>query len=264
MSMRSFGKYEGAGNDFILIDDRMGTFPVSDRDFIVRLCHRKFGIGADGFILLQSSDRADFRMRIFNSDGSEPEGCLNGLRCLILFLADLGLPQTAHRIEMGDRVIKAERLGSRIALQIGLPRSLVLYQNIGPWHVHSVDTGVPHAVIFVPNVQAIDLMKEAPLLRHHPLFHPRGTNVNFATLQSNGSIHVRTFERGVEGETLACGTGAAAVACIGAKIYSLPSPIAIHFPGGMIEVSLDASGIALTGEARKVFGGTFPHSKTVA
>ena len=251
-----FYKYQGAGNDFILIDDRPATFPVLDKALIARLCHRKFGIGADGLILLQHCDIADFRMRIFNSDGSEPEGCLNGLRCLIRFLLDLGLPQKAYRIAMGDRIVDATALGDRIALHIGPPHSLSLHQKLGPWEVHSVDTGVPHAVIFVPDVEDIDLMREAPPLRHHPIFAPRGANVNFAALQPDG-IHVRTFERGVEGETLACGTGAAAVAVIAAEVYSIPTPITLCFTGGTIEVTLDSSGISLIGEARKIFDGSF-------
>ena len=151
LSFGKFSKYEGAGNDFILIDDRASSFPLTDRAFLSRLCHRKTGIGADGVILLQLSKTADFRMRIFNSDGGEAEGCGNGLRCLVRFLSDLGLSRKHYQIETGDRIVQAEFVQGKIAVQMGAPRNLLLHQKIDAWEVHSVDTGVPHAVIFVPD-----------------------------------------------------------------------------------------------------------------
>ncbi len=257
MSKLSFVKYEGAGNDFILIDDRALSFPIHDRKRIEQLCHRRFGIGADGIILLQSEANADFRMRILNSDGSEAEGCGNGLRCFLLFLSDLGLPRKKTRIAIGSRIVEAEFVGEKIGVQMGPAMNLKIKLQIEGREVHSVDTGVPHAVQFVLDIEKIDVAKEGSFLRYHPFFQPKGTNVNFAALQTDGSIRVRTYERGVEGETLACGTGATAVAAIAAKIVRLPSPILLHFPGGTLEVHFNErmSDFKMVGPARRVFSG---------
>ncbi|HSX10564.1 MAG TPA: diaminopimelate epimerase [Chlamydiales bacterium] len=253
MSTLTFVKYQGAGNDFVLIDDRA---PLFKSTLVPTLCHRKFGIGADGVILLQCDPAADFRMRIFNSDGSEAESCGNGLRCLMQFLLHLGLPKKPYRIAIADRIIHADYLGDKISVHLG-QASHVKRLYIAPHEVYFLDTGVPHAVLFVPDVRQIDLLSEAPPIRHHATFQPRGTNVNFAALQPDGSLHVRTFERGLEGETLACGTGAAAVGYIASQRHRLPNPISIHFPGGVLEISIDGSDIRMVGQALKVFEGVF-------
>ena len=248
MSKLSFTKYEAAGNDFILIDDRTQVF-CTDGTSIRQLCHRKFGIGADGIILLQLSDRADFRMRIFNSDGSEPEGCGNGLRCFVRFLLDLHIHKNTYRIAMGRQVVEARCQGEQILAQIQPAQDLKSMQ-VGPWPLHYVNTGVPHAVVFVPDVEKIDLLNEAPLLRKS-----LDANVNFASLLSDRSIRVRTFERGVEGETLSCGTGGAAVSVIAQRIYGMTNPITTSFKGGEIEVIVEPSHIQLAGKASKIFTG---------
>ena len=252
MSTRSFVKYQAAGNDFILLDDRTQTF---DSTQVKALCHRRFGIGADGVILLQCDPVADFRMRIFNKDGSEAESCGNGLRCLMKFLLHLGLPNRSYRIATANHLVEAHFDGEKIHIQPGdIPNGKQLY--ICGYEGHSLDTGVPHLVVFVPDVQEVDILKEGPILRHHVLFQPRGTNVNFATLQSDGSIRVRTFERGLEGESLACGTGAAAVGVVASQVYRLPSPMRLCFPGGEIGISLNGAQVQLIGEAHAVFQGT--------
>ncbi len=260
MSKLSFVKYEGAGNDFILIDDRALLFPIHDKERIQLLCHRRFGIGADGIILLQHDKVADFRMRIFNSDGSEAESCGNGIRCFKLFISDLGLQAT--RIATGSRIVEATFEGDKIGVQMGMARDLRLHLQIDGKEIHSVDTGVPHAVQFVEDVDQIDIQKEGSSLRHHSFFQPKGTNVNFAELQNDGSIRVRTFERGVEGETLACGTGATAVAAVASQIYQLPSPISLCFQGGTLEIHFKdhfkdkgLSDLKMVGPARRVFSG---------
>lgn len=254
----SFSKFEGAGNDFILIDDRAARFPIGDALLIQNLCHRRFGIGADGVILLQNDAQADLRMRIFNSDGSEAEGCGNGVRCLMRFLEDLGWQTKRYRIAVGGKILSAEFLGDSISVEMG---------EISGWKTHSiegreihfVDSGVPHAVWFVSDVEMIPLHEVGPLLRRHPLFAPRGTNVNIAAIGQDRSVRVRTFERGVEGETLACGTGATAVAAIGAKLFGWDSPVRICYPGGDLEIYFDGSlqRIWLAGPARKVFSGIY-------
>lgn len=249
MSKLTFVKYHGAGNDFILIDDRALFF---NSTLVPHLCHRRFGIGADGVVLLQNDSIADFRMRIFNSDGSEAESCGNGLRCLMKFITHLGLPQKTYRIATANRIVEASFIGEKVAIQMGLP-SNVKQLYIGGREVHFLDTGVPHAVIFVPDVQTIDLMNEGAVLRHHPSFQPKGTNVNFASLQSDGSIRVRTFERGLEGESIACGTGAVAVGVVARG----QNPVRICFAGGEIEIYVEESGVKMVGEAVEVFEGVY-------
>ncbi len=254
--LSSLVKYEGAGNDFILIDDRAPLFPLGNKEFIQQLCHRKFGIGADGLILLQTDSTADFRMRIFNSDGSEAESCGNGLRCLMRFISDLGLPEKTYTIATANRIVHAEFLGDKISIQMGPARDLRLHLKIDDWTVHSVDTGVPHIVLFVPELEKIDLKTLGPYFRHHPIFQPRGTNVNFASQQSDGSFRVRTFERGVEGEVLACGTGALAVGAIASEIYRSPSPVKIHFSGGELEIHYQNKELRMVGPAKRIFVGS--------
>ena len=250
-----FAKYEGAGNDFILIDDRELCFSA-ERTLIQHLCHRRFGIGADGLILLQPDPAADFRMRIFNSDGSEAEGCGNGLRCLMRFIADLGLPRRLYHIAAFHRVLQADYRGDGIGVEMGEMRDLHLSQMIEQMEIHSVDSGVPHAVYFVEDVDQVPLETLGPHLRYHAHFAPRGTNVNVAAVQNDGSVRVRTYERGVEGETLACGTGATAVAVIGSELFSWPSPVKIHFKGGDLDIYIGKE-IWMVGEAHKVFEGMY-------
>ena len=247
MSKRSCDKYQGTGNSFLLIDDRDLSFPVHDLSLI-----RSLSSGVDGVILLQPTQIADFQMRIFNRDGSEAEGCGNGLRCLLRFLIDLGLPKKSYRIALSDRIVTGRFIGERIAIELGPPRHFLLHQTIGPWTVHSIDTGVPHAVVFVPDVSSIDLLRDAPFLRAHPHFHPRGTNVNFAAVQSKNTVQIRTFERGVEGETQSCGTGAAAVATIAIALQYTSNPTAIHCLGGVIEVQSSDQGVQIIGAAQKL------------
>lgn len=260
MSKLSFVKYEGAGNDFVLIDDRAALFPIENQQLIRNMCHRQFGIGADGLILLQNDPAADFRMRIFNSDGSEAESCGNGLRCFMLFISDLGLSQKLTKISIDGRIVEGSFEKNKIHIAMKTPRDLKLGLQIEGRELHSVDTGVPHAVQFVSKIDSINVEKEGAFLRHHPFFQPRGTNVNFVERQSDGSIRVRTFERGVEGETLACGTGAAAVAVIASQVSQAKSPVRLIFSGGEIEISFqkeDFSDLKMAGPARRVFSGAY-------
>lgn len=244
----SFAKYEGNGNDFILIDDREGSFPLHSR-LIQKLCHRKFGIGADGLILIQKGH--DFRMRIFNCDGSEPESCGNGLRCFVYFLKELGIKRQALSIEIGPRTVVAEWRADQLAIDMGEVTQVALQLETELGLVHFAHSGVPHAIQFVPNVSVIDVPHLGSLLRHHPLFFPNGANVSFAQLQQDGSLSVRTYERGVEAETLACGTAAIAVGWVAQALYGLKGKIPVHFSGGSLEVE----GRWMFGRAQKVFSG---------
>ncbi len=251
----SFSKYEGAGNDFIVVDDRASFFPSGDADLISRLCDRRFGVGADGVLLLQNDLQADARMRIFNSDGSEAEGCGNGVRCFVRFLEDLGIDRAVHRVAVGEKILSAEMVDGQVRVEMGAVSGWDSHWIDGQ-EVHFVDSGVPHAVCFVPDVGAVPLHEIGPILRSHPLFGPRGANVNVAAAGQN-FVRVRTFERGVEGETQACGTGATAVAVIGARVYGWDSPVRICYPGGDLEIHFDGSfsRIWMAGPARKVFDG---------
>lgn len=253
----SFSKYEGAGNDFLVIDDRASFFPVHDSSLIERLCHRRFGVGADGVLLLQNAADADARMRIFNSDGSEAEGCGNGVRCFVRFLEDLGIRRTIYRIAVGGKVLSADILEGQVRVEMG-PLSGWDCHSIDGREIHFVDSGVPHAVWFVPEVETIALHEVGPVLRRHPLFGSRGANVNIAEIGQENRVKVRTFERGVEAETLACGTGATAVALIGAKVYGWNSPVRICYPGGDLDIHFDGTfdRVWMAGPARKVFDGT--------
>lgn len=263
--MISFFKYQAAGNDFILIDDRKGSFPVDNSSYISTLCTRKWGIGADGLILLQPSSKKHFRMRIFNSDGKEAASCGNGLCCLARFLTDLGHPPKVYEIEMMKSTAKITFVDGSPAVFFEPPKhlkkSLSIPLSWGKETVHFIDTGVPHAVLFVQDAAQEPVLEKGKEIRWHPSFQPEGANVNFVQKLLDGSIRVRTYERGVEDETLACGTGAAATALMAHEILSLASPISIHFPGGKLLVSFEKGkegfkNVLLINPASQVFSGS--------
>lgn len=261
-----FAKYSGCGNDFIIIDNRENIFKASQDD-VSRLCHRRLGIGADGFILLENSTSADYLMRIFNADGSEAEMCGNGIRCLARFI------QNIEKVENAEWVIqtmhqciplKVDRdLVSVMIPTVGLLRSHININIDGfPFLFHFIDTSVPHVVHFTDDIDNPNLMRCAPQIRFHCEFSPKGTNVNFAKILSDNSIAVRTYERGVEGETLACGTGAVAVALVAAKLYSIKEKVLIRLLSQeFLTITFDESfkNISMIGPANKVFEGQFRH-----
>jgi diaminopimelate epimerase len=247
MSKLTFVKYHGAGNDFILIDDRALTFSST---LVPSLCHRRFGIGADGVILLQPN----LRMRIFNVDGSEAESCGNGLRCLAAFLLHLGFERKRYQITTGAGIVEVDYRGECIAVKMGIQFPCKAALHWQGREVFFIDTGVPHAVVFVEDVEGIDLDKEGSLLRHHPAFGERGANVNFANLEN--SVRVRTFERGLEAESWACGTGAVAVAMALMQHKGREGPIQMVYKGGELTVQLEQDGVWLIGSAEKVFEGS--------
>jgi diaminopimelate epimerase len=231
-----FAKYVACGNDFILFDNRLGMFPWAQPALIQRLCHRQWGIGADGILLMENSTKADFRMRIFNSNGSEAEMCGNGLRCFVKWLASTGFQSETYRIEVMHRTLTARYLGDTVSVEMGCPVDIqwdisVPYQKQRLF-VHHLDTGVPHAVIFMKNIDQLNFEELGIFIRHHPHWMPKGTNLTVAEQLDSQKFKVRTYERGVEKETLACGTGATAVALAGAYQYQLSSPITIQTSSG--------------------------------
>ena len=257
----SFSKYSGCGNDFVLFDNRALTLPIN-ADRIKKLCHRQKSIGADGVILLENSQSAHFSMRIFNSDGSEAEMCGNGIRCLFKFIQECGVPGGQFDIETKSKIFKVGSAGQDVTVDMGSPAVIRWSIPCPPWIVHHLDTGVPHAIIFSDSIQQLDLLQLGPAIRFHPLFAPRGANVNFAQVKESGLVSVRTYERGVEQETLACGTGAAATALAAARMYGIPSPIEVKVHSGdILKVEFKCVGdsftdVSLIGPAQHIYSGT--------
>lgn len=253
----NFSKYQGTGNDFILIDDRDGAFPQDNQAFIGRLCYRRFGIGADGLILLQSDPDYDFRMVYFNADGAEGSMCGNGGRCIVRFAHDLGLFERETRFVAVD----GEHTGVMSQEDISLKMSDVsgIEKRGG---LTFVDTGSPHVVRFVDDLESLDVVAEGRVIRYDAAF-PGGTNVNFAQVLDTTTVFVRTYERGVEDETYSCGTGVTAVALVANQQLSMPDPVLIQTAGGNLRVSFNVltyggqfSDIYLAGPAKRVFAGS--------
>ena len=246
-----FAKMNGAGNDFILIDNRLGEVRLQPAQ-IVRLCDRHRGVGADGVILLTpcASGRADWAWEFYNSDGSSAEMCGNGARCFARF---------------GAGIITARFEGQWVRVSLTDPADMRLRQKIdlstGPAEIHSINTGVPHAVLFVEDADQAMVGTLGPEIRHHARFAPRGVNVNFVQARGPGAIRVRTYERGVEGETLACGTGLTASALIAAELRGFKLPVQVQARGGdLLEVGFERrdgqfAGVTLAGPAEFVFEG---------
>ncbi len=261
-----FSKYEGCGNDFILIDNREKVFLESHFSLIPRICHRHRGIGADGLILLENSQIEDFRMRIFNADGGEAEMCGNGVRCLIQFIREeIGIKKPHYRIETMHRLIQASFKEHQVAVDMGLPEEM--HWNIPItiegkiYDVHHVNTGVPHLILFTTDAHHFPMEVLGKQFRHHSLFAPKGVNFNVASIDSNGEIYNRTYERGVEGETLTCGTGCTAVAIAAAILQGRPSPIKIRSHAESLSISFRIenglpTSLTMAGPATKIFSGT--------
>jgi diaminopimelate epimerase len=262
----AFTKMNGAGNDFVVIDNRSREIRLTPEQ-IARLCDRHRGVGADGVILLTpcSSGDADWAWDFYNNDGSSAEMCGNGARCFARYVRRLTGIRKDFRFETRAGVISARFDGETVTVNLTAPRDLRLHERIllgaGQTEVHSVNTGVPHTVLFVPDADKAMVQPLGLEIRFHRHFAPRGTNVNFVQVIGPGAIRVRTYERGVEGETLACGTGVTASALIAAELYNFKSPIQVQVQGGeMLEVSFEGTGgqfanISLTGPAEFVFEG---------
>src|SRR5437660_9108261 len=264
--MLRFTKMNGAGNDFILIDNRAGDIHLN-RSQIARLCDRQRGIGADGILLLENpSDHADFRMRYFNADGGEAEMCGNGARCFARFANKAAGAKDKISFETPAGVISAELAGDLVILQMTEPTDLRLSISvrIGAEKriVHFINSGVPHVVVPVAQVGDVDVSREGSAIRQHEMFSPKGANVNFIEKRGVNKIAVRTYERGVEDETLACGTGVVASALVFAACEKINGPVGVLVRGGdELQVDFERSGeqfknVTLTGPAEFAFEGT--------
>jgi diaminopimelate epimerase len=264
--MLRFTKMNGAGNDFILIDNRAGDVHL-DRSQIVHLCDRHRGIGADGILLLEkAANHADFRMRYFNADGGEAEMCGNGARCFARFANKVAGAQKEISFETPAGVISAVLTGDRVTLRMTEPTDLRLNIELRVAKenktVHFINSGVPHVVIPVPRINDVDVRGEGSSIRYHKMFSPKGANVNFIEERGRNKIAIRTYERGVEDETLACGTGIVASALIFAGTENTNGPINVIARGGdELQVGFEGAdgrfyNVTLTGPAEFVFEGT--------
>jgi diaminopimelate epimerase len=268
-----FEKMNGAGNDFIMIDNLRGEIGLT-AERIRQLCDRRRGIGADGVILIESELDADFRMRYYNRDGGEAEMCGNGARCVVLFASRLGLGEREHgrvhlRFVAQPGRIEARVEEGRIALGMtdatSFEKSVSLPVARGAEIVHVINTGVPHAVVVEDDVETMsdgDVIDRGRAIRSHSRFDPDGANANFVSIHGDRAVRIRTYERGVEGETLACGTGAVAGAVVIAHLTGATSPLTMITQGGdelTVSFALNptgARGIVLEGPATFNFSGS--------
>jgi diaminopimelate epimerase len=267
MKEQAFYKMSGAGNDFVVLDNRSGGVSGDLGAFSAHVADRKRGVGADGVLLLEKSPRKHFRMRYFNADGSEADMCGNGGRCIARFANLMGAAPLKMEFENLAGDFEASVLeDGQVVLRMTKPHSLKLDLDLavdGKIHRgHFINTGVPHLVVPVPDAAAVDVAGLGPKLRYHEAFAPKGTNVNFVQVLGPDSIKVRTYERGVEGETLACGTGSVASAVVMARLGRVGAPVAVTTSGGdilSIGFSLagdEAADVTLKGQAEVTFQGT--------
>lgn len=258
----SFWKYSGCGNDFVLME--MPEPLVNLEALALRLCDRKEGIGADGLILIEPSRKADFKVHFYNADGSLAEMCGNGLRSAVHFYLNKQKNGKTATVETKERIHQAKIDGDYVSVSMGealeIDFSKEIFVDGDPISLSYLNTGVPHAVHFTKNILDYDLETIGKKVRNHEAFAPRGTNFNIATIAKEG-IEIRTYERGVEGETLACGTGAAASAVAASLAYGLKAPIQVKVKSGNI-LTIDfklsdgqPKDLMLSGLTRPVFYG---------
>ena len=235
--MIEFSKMSGSGNDFILIDNRDASLAISDWSrFARRVCEPKISLGADGLIVIVPSNRADFRWLFYNADGSEAEMCGNGGRCAARFAFLKGIAGSRLSFETKAGLIDAEVTDRIVKLRLTDPQGLALDYavpvNGNSLAMNSINTGVPHAVHYVSDIEAFDVFGYGRQIRYHEHYKPAGTNANFVKVLGNDAIRIRTYERGVEGETLACGTGSVASALISAAKGLVKSPVTVTVQSG--------------------------------
>ena len=268
----SFTKMNGAGNDFVMIDNRDRSLALTPED-IQLICDRKRGVGADGAILVEPDEHSDFRMRYYNADGGEAEMCGNGARCVAHFAARRGIGvRSENQVKITfvtkpgamEASVRGDRVTVAMTEAVGFERDVALDTENGVETVHLINTGVPHAVALVDDWEYLTdeaLLARGRAIRKHEKFAPAGINADFIRLREDGVIDIRTYERGVESETLACGTGSVAAAVVADKLGLAASPIRLATRGGdVLEVSFYASpggafGVTLQGPASVNFEG---------
>ena len=258
-----FYKYQGTGNDFIMVDNRLKNFPKNDTKLIANLCNRKFGIGADGLILLENFASLDFKMVYYNSDGNESSMCGNGGRCLVAFAKQIGVIENKATFEAIDGLHFATIDNNGIvSLQMKDVDYIITEENYT-----FLNTGSPHHVTLVNHLKQLDVKTEGAKIRYSNLYGNEGSNVNFVEQIKDDIFAVRTYERGVEDETLSCGTGAVAVAIAMYKTNKTNSrKIQIQVEGGTLFIKFEQEkqrfyNVFLTGSAQFVFSGTIATEK---
>lgn len=261
-----FYKMSGTGNDFVLLDNRGGTIPADPAALVAALCHRRNGVGADGVLLIErAAAPADFRMRYLNADGGEVAFCGNGGRCIAYFAHAIGAAPAEMTFAAGDGVHRASVRGRRVRLSMREPRdvrlSFILDLEGRGYAASFADTGVPHVVIPVAELDSFDVAGTGRRIREHRMFEPAGTNANFIEVLDRHRLRIRTYERGVEDETLACGTGATAAAVTSALRGLMDSPVECATRGGeVLTVHFRRDGdevrdVELEGDVRLLFTG---------
>jgi diaminopimelate epimerase len=268
MKKISFYKLQGSGNDFILIDNRRDILKgMNLKGLAVRVCDRHYSVGADGLIVIIPSKKADFKWRFFNADGSEAEMCGNGSRCAARFahLKKIAKKDMTFETLAGNihAQVKKETVKVQLTGAVGLRMNITVPLESGLRMGHFINTGVPHLVYLSKDLEHEDVDRIGRTTRYHGLFKPAGTNVNFIQIENRHKLHIRTYERGVEGETLACGTGSVAGALVAGALGAVFSPVEVHtFSGEKLTVSFERSaeeftGIHLEGKAEVICEGMF-------
>jgi diaminopimelate epimerase len=268
-----FFKMSGSGNDFILIDNRDGVVDEENlSQWIASVCRRKHSVGADGLILIEHSKRADFKWRFFNADGGEAEMCGNGGRCVARLAHIRGIASESLSFETQAGVVRAQVTGKSVKLEMPEPSSVVLGYSLQVESktvtVSSVTVGVPHAVLWVDDIESVPILTMGPAIRYHEQFVPAGTNVNFVQILDDGGLAIRTYERGVEDETLACGTGSVAAALVAAENNLVQSPGVLRTRGGeVLKIHFEKkengfSNVFLEGDARVIYEGNLSEEAT--
>lgn len=264
--MIEFYKMSGSGNDFIIIDNRDFSLDVEDiRDFVRKVCRRKISVGADGLFLIEPSDIADFKWQFYNSDGSMAEMCGNGSRCVARYAYTKGIAGRKMSFETIAGIISAEVNGSTVKVKLTDPSQVDTGKEIDIdgriFNLDIVNTGVPHAVAFMDDPESFDVFEWGRKIRFHQYFTPQGTNANFAAVLTRQKIRVRTYERGVEDETLACGTGMVAAVLAAAQKDLVDSPVDVLVQSGeTLRIYYERKGdcfyeIYLEGDVKMVYQG---------
>jgi diaminopimelate epimerase len=257
MEKIEFYKYQGTGNDFVMIDDRSEFFDLRAHELIARLCHRKFGIGADGLILIRNHSEADFEMIYYNSDGHRTTLCGNGSRCAVQFANQLGIVSGACTFMTVEGILDGKIENNEIHIKMPDVKEAEIY----PDH-YFLNTGSPHHICHVRHVQNYDVFHEGRKIRNGAPYFKKGTNVNFVEAISKSEIFVRTYERGVEDETLSCGTGVVAAALV-QGLEGASSPVKVITLGGNLQISFEKDenrgfrNIYLIGPAVYVYKGEY-------
>ncbi len=268
MNKIPFMKLSGAGNDFVIINNLHKIIDTTDSEFmnfVTKVCQRRMSVGADGVLLIEPAEDVDFRMRYYNADGGEVETCGNGARCISKFAFLHGIAPEKMRFLTNAGIYEAEIIDNNVKVRMSDPTDIrinvPLKLDDGEHTVGFANSGVPHVVYFVDDLEATDVFDMGQQTRYHNDFKPDGTNANFIHIHSEELLEIRTYERGVENETLACGTGSIAAAIVSAVLEKVKSPVAVKTASGVVlKIHFDliddeAKNVYLEGDARVIFAG---------